>query len=70
MAEDHTAIAEQLRKQAQAQLETNAPRAAAIASLAIVAVLVDIAESLREINDEVRNIGHEVCRDPGYHDHG
>lgn len=68
--EDYGRLAHNLKSQAEAQLETNATRAAAIAGLAQTSALLAINETLTEIADKLGTIVREVCRDPGYHDHG
>lgn len=74
MSEDYAAVARGLKQQAETTLkandQTSVIRAAAIAGLAQVSVLLAIHEALGEIAGELRTIGYEVCRDPGFHDHG
>ena len=54
MSEDYGGIAHHLKSQAEAQLQTNAPRAAAIAGLAQVSALLAIHQSLETIIEEIR----------------
>ena len=60
MSEDYGGVAHHLKSQAEAQLQTNAPRAAAIAGLAQVSALLAIHQSLEMLIEEIR-----ISRDRG-----
>ena len=65
--EDHLAISRGLKQQAEKELQLNPSRAAAIAGLAIVAVLVDVAESLREIAESTEHTARDACSNSDRH---